>query len=285
MKSNSSWFDRRPNTASALIAAYALVVIFTHDPVQQLALSLQRSFGIDLWNRLFLLGGIATAIPLLYLCVQRIRWHRQAAMMTGYAVLIVVMVVLGYSWLMVKFVESVHYLQYAVLAILLYGLTGRPTAVLIVAALVGIVDEWYQFAILYPGRGALDMNDVIMNAVGAVSGLYVRVLFVRSHVEPCDPGVRWSETRRWIAIWIGLYVLVGALSLTGAVGLYADTGVVSFYKKRTSVEGIPERKIGRTAAGTWYSMKPPEAFALLFVIPLVFAGLDRVEGTGNPENK
>lgn len=270
------WLKANKRATALIAAVYALSVILTHDIVQKISLALQKSVGIASWNTIFLITGLLTGIVLFLWAYRRISAHEYTAMMWTYAAMLTVIVMLGFSWLMVKYVESVHFVQYAILACLLVALFGRSIPAVLIAVLIGMIDELYQFLVLYKGSGYYDMNDVVLNCIGSITGMYLMSLVLGAPGSGADP-LRWRIlTRRVLGSWVVLFSLLAALFATGVLGVFADTGRLSFYKKRTEEQGLPERRIRKTRAGNyWYRLLPPEGVSILFLLPLMFSGLDR----------
>ncbi len=270
------WLKTNKRTTALITTVYALSVILTHDFVQKISLSLQKSVGIVNWNTIFLIIGFLTGIVLFLLAYRRISAHEYSFMMWMYAAMLTIIVMLGFSWLMVKYVESIHFAQYAVLACLLVALFGRTIPAVLVAVFVGMIDELFQFLYLYKGMGYYDMNDVVLNCIGSVTGMYLVSVVLGAPGSGIDP-LRWKIlTRRVLGSWVILFSLLASLFATGVLGVFADTGRLSFYKNRTEEQGLPERRIRTTRVGNdWYRLLPPEGVSILFFLPLLFSGLDR----------
>jgi hypothetical protein len=69
-------------------------------------------------------------------------------------------------------VEIIHTLQFGILAVLIFPLTRSFGATLSYTVLLGMVDEWYQYAVLYPEKSDYyDFNDVVLDQLGAAVSL------------------------------------------------------------------------------------------------------------------
>ena len=86
-------------------------------------------------------------------------------------------ITLGFMFLCLKTliivnVEMIHFVQYAILATLLFHLTRNHLYVILIALLAGAIDEGYQYFHLSPERTMyFDFNDVILDVIGAGLGL------------------------------------------------------------------------------------------------------------------
>ena len=75
-------------------------------------------------------------------------------------------------------IEIIHFIQYAVLACILFPLFKSFFPTLLATVILGAIDEAYQYYYLSPERtNYYDFNDVILNLLGGAMGLiYLRAL-------------------------------------------------------------------------------------------------------------
>jgi VanZ family protein len=84
--------------------------------------------------------------------------------------------------------KTAHFLEYALLAVLLYSIAlvwekkglGAVLLVLALAVLLAVADEWHQTYV--PGRSGL-VSDVIIDSVGAICGMAALFLAKRRFVS------------------------------------------------------------------------------------------------------
>lgn len=165
----------------ALCGATAVLIacgnLFLHKPVSDVCDALSARLGFPLYNRLALAaisGGFATllALPL----VAGLRRGRLAARRGAVALILLgASSVVAQRWLLVANVELIHFPQYAILAVL-SGLAGAsPAAAWVLASGAGVLDEVYQYLVVYAERpeAYLDFNDMLLNAIGAAWGVLV----------------------------------------------------------------------------------------------------------------
>ena len=135
------------------------------------------------------------------------------------------------KYLFVINIEVVHFPQYALLAMLIYPITGNFTSTLIWATLLGILDEGYQYFYLSPDdTGYYDFNDVVTNVVGGAIGLIILRL---SGINERHKTKIWKTSS-------GVALLV----LCAVVAFTFTTGFLSLYPSESSsytlVEKVPE---------------------------------------------
>jgi hypothetical protein len=127
--------------------------------------------------------------------------------------------------------ELVHFPQYFPEGIALLALTLSPVESLAWIALLGGLDETYQYIYLTKGRAApLDFNDIYMDLIGGAAGIVFAMACLR-----CDSRNRSSESSpqffRRILLKPGVLVIFGLLLAgvllwgAGIVVLYEPLGV------------------------------------------------------------
>jgi len=103
------------------------------------------------------------------------------ALIAIYAVLTSIFIAICVSVLFVLNVEAIHFIQYALFAIICFQVINSYWKTMYWAVLAGAIDELYQYVYLAPERSEYyDFNDVIINAVGAGIGLLLAMHFTKS---------------------------------------------------------------------------------------------------------
>ena len=74
-------------------------------------------------------------------------------------------------------IEMIHALMYFGLSFLLFPIFGRYSAAIIFALVIMVIDEWFQYKILYPSYVEYyELNDILLDVLG--SGLLITLLFI-----------------------------------------------------------------------------------------------------------
>jgi len=138
------------------------------------ARTLDVPLGRDNYNLIIL--GLATA-----LCLGFLFWFykglkhtspKERKITIAYLLLTLVLIIVSINVIMVINIELIHIVQYAIFAILLFPLIGRYFDVLFWTTFFGALDELYQYMYLAPtSTDYFDINDVIINMLGAAMGL------------------------------------------------------------------------------------------------------------------
>lgn len=152
-------------------AAVLLTVgnLFLHKSVSAVCDALFARIGRGPYEVLTLIS-IAALCALGVLILLR---HRLWALRTPHAAIpvlaLAVCTVAAQRWLLVSNVELIHFPQFALLAALLLAAGLAAQTAWIVATVGGVIDETYQFLVLYAGvlGTYFDYNDIVLNALGA----------------------------------------------------------------------------------------------------------------------
>lgn len=206
MKALILWLYRRRLANIILLISYFLLVVLPHEEVGLLTVQIFGHLSRDTYNLIILIAGL---IGLLFYFVPVIRniWKgTDKRLKLFYLLLTIALVALVFNTLFVINIEVVHFVQYAVMAILLFPLTLRYWDTLYWATLLGAIDEAYQYFYLAPLRtDYYDFNDVITNLLGAALGLvYLRTF---------DLGILGKDGRKWYEI-VPLWSTVVLFSIT-----------------------------------------------------------------------
>lgn len=184
----------------APVAALIVANPVLHKAISDLADFARVQWGFARYDRAALivipLVSIAAAWP--WLARSRSAQRRPA---TGASLLVLLALTLAAQrWLLVANIELVHFPQFALLAGLLIAAGLPGPAAYIGATTAGVLDETYQHLVIYAGRPDtyFDINDIVLNAIGAAWG----VLVCASAVNPVTRRTRplfggWTRRRRW----------------------------------------------------------------------------------------
>jgi len=191
--------------------------MLAHDQMQRPALWAQRQLGSDLWNMIVVGVGLPILLAFTGWMVVRLFRHPLPWRACAYVVVTLVLTVASFFTLLQVNIEMVHLPQYAILAVLFYPLTQRLSDAMILATAGGILDEGWQYFYLHGHWGTYyDVNDVILNAIGA--GMGVTALYLLYPPEPhtvFEPN-RGKVGKHKVVIAAGAVFAIGiVLGMTG----------------------------------------------------------------------
>jgi len=152
-----------------------LAGVFLHLPVTDFCDWLAREYGFTAYDDAVRLGAMTLGTGA-FLAVWL--WPDRHRVPIGIAVTgLLALAVIAHKVIVVNAIESIHYPQYAVMAVLLARSGFGLEPAWLGATLLGAVDEGYQ-AVALP-RGApdyFDWNDVLLNGIGAAFGALIVVM-------------------------------------------------------------------------------------------------------------
>lgn len=244
-----------------LAGAYSYFVVVSHDVAQAPALQVESEIGTAQWNRIAGLTGLLLATLVTWAWLRRV-WAKpprtRALIWVGIAS---ILAIACHELLMIKTIEWVHFLQYGILTLLVVPVVAGISEAAVVAFLVGLIDEWYQYQVLHPWQRYLDLNDIVMNLVGCMlaASLLASVMTAR---------IRARTGWRRPASTLALVILGLATSAFGAgwIGNYTDTG--RFPLQRWARPADPEPYVAwiQESGRDYHRLLPWEAATLLLLM-------------------
>ncbi|MEL7020241.1 MAG: hypothetical protein AAGK47_01415 [Bacteroidota bacterium] len=228
MKAFILWLHHRRKINFLLLVTYFLLVVLPHEQVGLLTVDLFGHLPRDTYNLIIIATGTLGLTAFLIPCWNRIKQHPQRNRITLFLLVTIGLIILTINTLFVINIEVIHFVQYAMMALLLFPLTLRLGETLFWATLLGAIDEAYQYFYLAPQRtDYYDFNDVITNLLGAA----LMLIFLKTyHFENKSIQVRTSWYRSAPVITTAIITLLMlVLYVTGIVGIYPpDSGETTF---------------------------------------------------------
>jgi len=151
-----------------------------------------------------------------------------------YAVLSTLFVVICVNVLFVLNVEAIHFIQYGIFAIICFQINRSYWKTMFWSVMAGVADELYQYLYLAPLKSEYyDFNDVIINAVGAGIGLVlVRVLNPRNHHFKTQVFIQSTEVK--FGFVLVAFLIIGFL--TGFISYGPDPSAAFCFMKVENIQ-------------------------------------------------
>lgn len=269
--------SRRPRLTFALTVIYFLATSLPHDLGQQATLGAYDRFTKQAVDRAFIAAAILAFAVGAWFCISRLQSARRSGTLpriTALAVLWLALFLASFRWLFYANAEIVHFPQFAILALLLFALTGSHARTLFAVVVLAIVDEAYQYWFIYNPRfpSLLDFNDVLFDTLGGAAAC----LLLHLDGAPRQPRSRPTRWRRSPMLWIPVAVLLIAVALhqVGMLGLYPDLEgeerpiQLSRQRMEPYWREIPGGRVHHV-------LRPWEALPILALIIVSFASMDQ----------
>jgi hypothetical protein len=273
------WLAERKIFTVIIIVAYLVTTVVLHDRVQKIFFWAQAEVSPHTYNSGITIIGLCTVGLLSWPIWGKIRSGSEVTLRLTYWCLTLALMAISYNALMAINSESIHFPQYAFLALPVFALCWRFGETVLWVTLLGAVDEAYQYWVLHSHWGIyFDFNDVVLNLIGG--GLGVILIFMLVNVSPAsDPRSRYSLSKR---VKSPLFVMTASL-LVGGMLLYL-TEFLQLYPNSHASRAIillsrSPRPPGFWKTETWASkpfhiLHPVEGILLIAALVACYVVLD-----------
>lgn len=183
-------FTLQKKGAIALALLSYFCVVFCHDAITVWATAQFHKIGRDAYNAYAQHFFTAMLVGVFLLFIGWALHSRRFRV--GFPLLFAHLLLIGisYRYLVTFNIEFVHFFAYMWIAMLLLPALRHPGEVLILVTLLGAADELYQYLVLNPTFEYYDFNDVLLNLVGAGTGLCAALLLT-------PKGTAWVKKVSW----------------------------------------------------------------------------------------
>jgi len=265
-----NWLSQRPKLNLLFLLIYFLLVVLPHEQVGLLTNKIFGDLERPTYNLIITILSTTILLVTTLFFFKRIINHSQKKLIGFYLLSTCLFAVLCFKILFVINIEFVHFVQYAVFAMLCFPLTLSYTQTLIWSTLAGALDEAYQYFYLSPDRtNYYDFNDVIINLVGAAFGLIIIKI-----INPVYKKFDWKtflKTPLFYCIII-LSVLIGAAFATNFLGLYPTDAKATYLL----VKKMPTQFWSKEYPDIMYHILLPfEGLLIMFGLFVFYIGLEK----------
>ena len=273
MKTLLNWLHERPIINLFIAIAYYLLVVLPHEAAGRIiARNLDDTLGRTAYNNLMLSLALLGLLAYAVILIKNVRKNKgTAGPVYGTFVVTLALAALSFPLLIVIHVEVVHFVQYGVMALLLFPLVRRYGETACWCMLLGAADEAWQHFYLAPEKSMyFDFNDLIINLLGCGFGL--------AAIKASRPGfVLPPRTPAWrspfLLVLAVLAVMVGIAFMLGLLH-YLPLDETA---KRWAIIRAEQPGFWTTVHPnvTFHVVQPLEGMVILAMLLLFYAGLDR----------
>lgn len=268
MKKLLLWTSRYPVLHLALSGFLYFFGVFAHNPLSQPFNWLAEVTSLQALNLIMQLVALVILSATIYPIYRSLQNHPFQNLAVGFSALTLTLFILAYFILMPYKSEFMHFPQYALIALLLVALVRNFFSTLCLGALLGFMDEGYQFIGLH--KLYFDFNDVILNIIGTACGLMIALVF-----WPVCKTVAIKS--RWTAgLWYILLLSLFILFISGTVHFFVDEGAWHWHRNIASAFTF-DFWIISDVIPRWHLVTPYEGIGLLAFLPLLYWHLRRYE--------
>ncbi len=245
-----TWLGNKTWLNVILLVAYFSAVVLPHEIIGRLiARHLDVPLGRDTYN-LVVLGlaslGLLGYLGLLFTGFRKLTTEKKKVGFYLFTTLL--LIVLAFNILMVVNVELIHIVQYAVCAILLFPLLKNYGSTIFWIAILGTIDEAYQYFVLAPFRtDYFDFNDVVIDLLGGGLGL----IFVKAM------GLKQKKYE-----WYRSPIIIGTTLVTLLFTFLFRFQYLAIFPT-DQIEGLPFLLVKRLESGFWNVTNPNIKFHVM----------------------
>lgn len=274
MKRILKWLGKnRMITLMIGIIVYFSIVTF-HDEITDLAIKLRNAVGRDNYNAYLAYFFIVILLVFVAFIGRQIYNSSRKALNFSLVMTISILMILAFRVLMTYSIEAIHFVEYALLAIILFPLFRSYGETVFWVTILGVFDELFQYFFLVTNFGYFDFNDNVLNLLGAGAGA-ILVFILNEDIIPMKK-IKWLSSPA-ILTGIVIIILFITLYLTGKMtfnptGLADGASWFSLNRKEISDVFWEEAYPGKY----FHNLKPFEGLAVIYGIFAGFFGLDMV---------
>lgn len=267
-----NWLYSNRLVTLLLILAYSAGIIFLHDSLVNVSVKIMNSMGLNAYNTFIsLITAFALAIVSIFILysVKTAQEFRKAKML--FPVAIVALMAIHYFFLLEMNIEIVHAFAYGGLVFLIYGLTKRYAAAIIWAVPVMLIDEWYQYMVLYPHYVEYwELNDVVLDMLGGTFMLMLIFLANAPH-KISKPYYLRSE------FLIGGTMVVAFIALVSACVIATHTSTAcpqTIFTMSKMAEPHTGWHVHGFTQKTYYILSPAQSIIIVSAISFLLMAFD-----------
>jgi hypothetical protein len=172
------WLQKNRLLNIILVLAFSCFIVFMHDSFVNVSIQLMNAYSLAAYDKMVAIIALIIGVAIIAILLNKIYAEKsfwQAKLF--YLIASFTLLAIHFFVLTEKSIEMIHALLYFGLSFLLFPIFGRYSAAIIFALVIMIIDEWFQYKILYPQYVEYyELNDILLDVLG--SGLLITQLFI-----------------------------------------------------------------------------------------------------------
>lgn len=177
-KSFISFLTKNPFVNSLLLLTYYLLVVLPHEKLGVAIFNAFKNHSRDEYNMIIIVGFIVFSTTVLAFLAKEVLQSPAKNRILAYSILQFILISISFYYLIIVNIECIHFIQYAVFAILAYSLVEKYQDIILLTLIAAIFDEAYQYFYLSPQRtNYYDFNDIVLDLIGAGSGIIILYIY------------------------------------------------------------------------------------------------------------
>jgi len=269
-----SWFSGHRLFTLVFAGSYFSAAVLGHELVSRASVWVENKFTRVVYNNIIAVFSIFLAVIFFFIIFNKLKKEKQKTLKIIYWCFTAIITAVAFRTLLVNNIESIHFIQYAILSLPVFALTGSFGETVFWITLLGAVDEAYQYFILYDYARDVyfDFNDIILNLIGGGIGVVViYTLFRREPISSFPSSKKWRKTP--LIIFSVIMACSVALYLSGLMRFYPEAGSKALILL-SRVPAPDQFWITLEWGKTYHVLSPFEGTLLAVILICVYAFLD-----------
>lgn len=275
---NVSWLQKHPLTNYILIVVYFLFILLMHDPLVKISVWVEHQLTVETYNLIIAIVFISLLAGFLcYLFKHLSANPENRTLKLSYLFITVALLIVHSRFMFDSNIEVIHSFEFTILAFLIFPLFNRFGAAIFFTLPFMLIDEWYQYIILYPEwNDYFDLNDILTDTYGCALTMLLLMISGIQNVGAKKPLLKRPE------FW-------GVISLVLVVVTLAKLCIVVPYAFDSCSNTLLVMNEGHSPETFWrahpthninyHIMNPVEGFVAIITLHLFYLGLDRAPKT------
>jgi len=175
------FFHQTKSLTLILILLYSIAILLSHDFLVQISVKVMLSMGLENYNRLISgIAGMSFVSLLLFVVTEYFKNDGNKVSKLLFLFLVISSLLVHYFFLLEMNIEIIHAFAYSPLIFLFFALFKRFSAAIIFSIPIMLIDEYYQYQILYSYVEYWELNDVLLDILG---GLFILAILYISNIK------------------------------------------------------------------------------------------------------
>jgi len=269
-----SWFSRHKLFTLASVGIYFSAVVLGHELVSKVSVWVENIFTRVVYNNIIAILSIFLSVIFSFVVFNKLKKEKQRTLKIIYWCFTAIVAAVAFRTLLVNNIESIHFVQYAILSLPVFALTKSFGETVFWITLLGAVDEAYQYFILYDYAKDIyfDFNDIILNLIGGGIGVVViYTLLGREPISSFPSSKKWRKTP--LIILSVIMACSVALYLSDILRFYPEAGSKALILL-SRVPAPDQFWITLEWGKTYHVLSPFEGTFLVVILISMYAFLD-----------
>jgi len=266
-----SWLKQNTVLNLSLVFIYGFSLIFFHDFFVKLSVNAMNNLSLPVYNKVVLIvsicGGVVVFASLLYMLFKT-KESRNGKLF--FLLLASLLIAMHCRFLFEMNIEVVHVLEFTLLSVLLFPLLGSFGAAVAFTLPFIVVNEWYQYVVLYPGYiQYFEFNDVVIDLLGC--GMAMVFLWIGG-AKSKPVSVFWRKPEVVFLFTINLLFVI--LLATCVFAFYPEDKCGNTFLVLSQLQNPHLFWQTHVYGAVYHVMKPVEGLVAVNLVCLFITGMD-----------